>query len=168
KFTSDNIDGSGKSSFLTRKIAIFAEFFLEQVLPLRALNLRGNPFHRYRSCWQYDGYTIDQQKSHFRVPHQRSNFGCCIDDPRTRKGRRMQLVKILGMAAIPIVVLVIQASLSIYGAILQMNYARSFRDQVRFCTEAGAVVHAMALERGTTTFYVSIPDEELLRTVYQK
>jgi hypothetical protein len=87
---------------------------------------------------------------------------CCYDDPRTTKGRRSQLTKILGMAAIPIVILVVQSVLSLNSAIQQQNFASDFRDQVVFAVQAGDVVHALGLERGTTTFYVSMMDQTLL------
>ena len=82
----------------------------------------------------------------------------------------MQLLKILGMAAIPIVILVVQSSVTIRTAVWQRDYTRAFKDQVRFCTQAGAVVHAMGLERGTTTFYVATtpPDGELLKIVMKQ
>jgi hypothetical protein len=89
---------------------------------------------------------------------------CCADDPRTVRGRRTQLAKVLGMAAIPIVVLVIQASIAMRAAIMQQMYASSFKDHINFAVQAGNLVHALQLERGTTTFYVSVREEDLLKT----
>ncbi|OQV21604.1 Atrial natriuretic peptide receptor 2 [Hypsibius exemplaris] len=89
-------------------------------------------------------------------------MGTCADDPRTTKGRRMQLIKILGMAAIPIVILVIQSALSMAQALAEQGYATSFKAQVTFAIEAGNVVHALGLERGTTTFFVAMQNEVLL------
>ncbi|GAU91845.1 hypothetical protein RvY_04024 [Ramazzottius varieornatus] len=91
--------------------------------------------------------------------------GKCVDDPRTTKGRRMQLIKILGMAAIPIIILVVQSGISVHQALQQQQFASDFKDQIEFAIQAGDVVHALGLERGTTTFYLSMVNEQLLAAV---
>lgn len=93
---------------------------------------------------------------------------CCADDPRTTKGQRKQLLKILGMAALPIIILVIQSSLTMRAAVLQQSFASSFKEQVQFSMQAGYVVYTLGLERGTTTFYVSIMDQDLFPSVLAK
>ncbi|GAU88270.1 hypothetical protein RvY_01006-1 [Ramazzottius varieornatus] len=91
--------------------------------------------------------------------------GRCVDDPRTARGRRMQLIKILGMAAIPIIILIVQCSTSMHDAILQQGYTSNFKAQIEFAVQAGDVAHTLGLERGTTTFYLSMLDDQLLPEV---
>lgn len=77
----------------------------------------------------------------------------------------MQLIKILGMAAIPIIILIVQCGTSMHDAILQQGYASDFKAQMEFAVQAGDVAHTLGLERGTTTFYLSMLDDQLLPPV---
>ena len=70
---------------------------------------------------------------------------CCSDDPRSPRGRKQQLVKVLGMASIPIIVLMCLSAKILADAILQQQYAQSFKKEVQFAVQAGEVVHALGL-----------------------
>lgn len=88
--------------------------------------------------------------------------GCCVDDPRTLKGRRYQMTKIVTMASVPIMILIIQTAITVSQALNEKNYASSFISQVNFAIQAGSVVHALGLERGTSTFFIASGKDESL------
>ncbi|XP_055327160.1 uncharacterized protein LOC129580592 [Paramacrobiotus metropolitanus] len=102
---------------------------------------------------------------HSSISRLKLALGRCSDDPRTVKGRRSQLAKILLLAGIPIVILLIQTGFAVKSALTEQQAASAFRKEVEFAIQAGAVVHALGLERGTTTFYCGMMIDRLLAPV---
>lgn len=102
--------------------------------------------------------TTSNRTSRSSISRVKYAMGLCADDPRTPKGRRNQMAKILFMAGLPIVILLAQTITSTVQALREQGHANAFIVEVDFAIQAGAVVHALGLERGTSTFFVGHPD----------
>lgn len=104
------------------------------------------------------------------TPSKTRTFGksCCVDDPRESSGRRNQLVKILGIATIPVIILTVQSSLNVHDALFDQWAAVNFKADVEFATQASKVIHALQLERGTTVMFLSTVNSTLMPTLIQR
>ncbi|XP_055357687.1 uncharacterized protein LOC129602635 [Paramacrobiotus metropolitanus] len=119
---------------------------------------------------RYDGVSITTGRSGRSSLSRRSRIlvGYCVDDPRTVKGRRIQMTKMVCLAGIPILILIIQSGISVSQALTEQRVSNAFIAQLEFAIQTGYAVHALGLERGTTTFFVAMQEKSLFEPVMKR
>lgn len=95
--------------------------------------------------------------------------GFCRSDHGTVSGQRSQTGRIIFIVSIPLLILVIQTSLSLIEATNTQASNSRIREDTLFSVEAGDFVHYLQIERGTTALYVtSGKDPVAYRSLVQK
>ncbi|CAH1782655.1 unnamed protein product [Owenia fusiformis] len=82
---------------------------------------------------------------------------CCgvPSDPITKRGRTIQVVRMMLLVVLPIIVLASQTFVIMLDGFNDKANKDSVRGNVVFSTETGQVVHLLQLERGISVFFLS-------------
>nr|XP_012139085.1 PREDICTED: uncharacterized protein LOC100876163 isoform X2 [Megachile rotundata] len=75
-------------------------------------------------------------------------------DPADRRGRRIQLLRMLALLFIPILALIVQTSISLHDILIYREEVSDIETQVTIATDLGKVVTRMQLERSEVAFFI--------------
>ncbi|XP_014681070.1 PREDICTED: uncharacterized protein LOC106820963 [Priapulus caudatus] len=89
------------------------------------------------------------------VIHIERYTGICSGDPVTRRGKRIQLAKVLGVIMIPIIAVISQNLALLIGSVGERSRVGSLSEQVSTGVEIGNLIHHVQIERGITALYIA-------------
>jgi hypothetical protein len=87
---------------------------------------------------------------------------CCYWNPSTVAGRRTQLFRLLFISLLPVVVLIVQNSITLYAIAGEVNRHQVMKNNIIVSVEIGVLVHNLQIERGTTALFTSSAGDETI------
>ncbi|XP_067659354.1 uncharacterized protein [Haliotis asinina] len=100
----------------------------------------------------FDASEVPEEKGE-KIPVSLKWYQCGNLD--SSQGRRNNAALIMGVALMPVIVMIIQNLINVYNSSSHVNKMIDLRGQILFSTETGAVVHFLQIERGTSALYLS-------------
>lgn len=81
--------------------------------------------------------------------------GLCGSDPITRRGKKVQLYKVLGVMMVPILAVILQNTILLGSSVINKNQVREIQEQISTGVQLGTLIHHLQIERGVTALYIS-------------
>ncbi|XP_046579704.1 uncharacterized protein LOC124287252 [Haliotis rubra] len=100
----------------------------------------------------FDASEVPEEKGE-KIPVSLKWYQCGNLD--SSQGRRNNAALIMGVALMPVIVMIIQNLINVYNSSSHVSTMGDLRSQILFSTETGNVVHFLQIERGTSALYLS-------------